>query len=206
MKGRRIGALAAIVAGATLWMPGPALAAKIVLPKPGDVGFALFGQYGGLTKAGEIGDDYGSGAGFGFRLRYRMAYDRGLGLTFERQGFDPRRKSTAADTVGTPLSTTVILTGAEIYQMFGTRTRVTKMLSAGVGLAQVTQKLKGGETLSSGTGVGDGFFVSVGGGFEYFFWQSWAVDLSMRYQALILHETTNHDVQIAAGLVFYASD
>jgi hypothetical protein len=37
-------------------------------------------------------------------------------------------------------------------------------------------------------------------------WQSWAVDVSLRYHAVILHETTNHDVQIGIGLVFYASD
>jgi len=32
------------------------------------------------------------------------------------------------------------------------------------------------------------------------------VDVSMRYHAVILHETTNHDVQFYAGVVFYAAD
>ena len=203
MTGRRNGLLAMIVAGAALLLPGHCLAARVILPRPGDIGFAGFGQYGTFTKAGEIGDEFGAGAGFGVRLRYRMRYERGLGLTFERQGFDPRHKSTE-DTAA--VNCTLIATGLEIYQMFGTRTRATKMLSAGVGLAQVTQKLNDNETLVSGTGVGDGFFVSLGGGLEHFFWQSWAVDVSFRYHAVILHETTNHDFQIAAGLVFYASN
>ena len=80
------------------------------------------------------------------------------------------------------------------------------MLSAGVGLAQAKQNLSNGEVLISGPGVGDGFYVGLGGEIEYFIRQSWAMDFSLRYQAVILHETTNHDVQIAAGLIFYASD
>ena len=48
--------------------------------------------------------------------------------------------------------------------------------------------------------------MSVGGGTETFLWQSWALDLSLRYQAVILNDTTNHDFQITAGLVFYVTD
>jgi opacity protein-like surface antigen len=203
MTGRKNGLLALIAAGLGLLLPGHALAGKVILPRPGDIGFAGFAQYGTLLKQGEIGEEFGSGAGLGFRLRYRMRYERALGLTFERQGFDPRNKS-AADTAAA--NTTLIATGLEMYQMFGTRTRTTRMLSVGVGLAQVTQKLNDDETLASGPGVGDGFFVSLGGGVEYFIWQSWAVDVSMRYHAVILHETTNHDFQIGIGVVFYASD
>jgi len=197
------GFLAVIVIGAGLLLPGRCLGARVVLPRPGDIGFAGFAQYGTMLKQGEIGEKFGSGAGFGVRLRYRMRYERGLGLTFERQGFDAREKSTV-DTAAT--NTTIIATGFEMYQMFGTRTRTTKMLSIGVGLTQITQKLHDNETQSAGTGVGDGFFVSLGGGTETFVWQSWAIDLSLRYQAVILHDTTNHDFQIGLGLVFYAAD
>jgi opacity protein-like surface antigen len=203
MTGRGSGFLTVVVVGVALLLPGRCLGARIILPQPGDIGFAGFAQYGTLMKTGEIGEDFGAGAGFGARLRYRMRYERGLGVTFERQGFDPRNKSDA-DTAAA--NTTLIATGLEIYQMFGTRTRVTKMLSAGVGLAQVTQKLNDKETQAAGPGVGDGFFVSLGGGLEYFVWQSWAVDVSFRYHAVILHETTNHDIQFGVGLVFYASD
>ena len=203
MTGRMNGLLAASVVGLGLLLPGRCLGAKVVLPRPGDIGFAGFAQYGTLLKQGEIGEEFRSGPGFGVRLRYRMRYERGLGITFERQGFDPREKSTA-DTAAA--NTTLIATGLEMYQMFGTRTRTTKMLSIGVGLAQVTQKLNDGETQAAGPGVGDGFFVSLGGGTETFFWQSWALDLSLRYHAVILHDTTNHDIQISMGLVFYASD
>lgn len=203
MKGFRYAVLAVIVAGIAMVAPGRASAAKIVLPEAGDIGFGGLAQFGTLLKTGEIGDVFGTGAGMALRLRYRMRYERALGLTFERHGFDPRAHS---DTLNAPLNTTVILTGLEIYQMFSTRTKVTKMLSAGVGLTQVTQKLLGGETQSAGPGVGDGFYVSAGGEIEYFFWQSWAVDVSLRYHAIILHETVNHDVQIAAGVIFYTAN
>ena len=203
MKGFRYAVLAVIVAVIAVVAPGRASAAKVVLPEAGDIGFGGLAQFGTLLKTGEIGDVFGTGAGMALRLRYRMRYERALGLTFERHGFDPRAKS---DTLLAPLNTTVILTGLEIYQMFSTRTKVTKMLSAGVGLTQVTQKLLGGETQSAGPGVGDGFYVSAGGEIEYFFWQSWAVDVSLRYHAIILHETVNHDVQIAAGVIFYTAN
>ncbi len=203
MTGWKSGVLAAIAAGASLILPAHALGATVVLPRPGEVGFAVLPQYGTLLKGGELGEDFGSGAGFALRLRYRMRYERGLGLTFERQGFNPRKKS-VDDTAAKNL--TVLLTGVEIYQMFGTRTRTVKMLSAGVGLAQASQKLNDGQTQVSGPGVGDGFYVGLGGEIEYFFWQSWAMDFSLRYHAVILHETTNHDVQISAGLILYASD
>lgn len=203
MTGWRSGVLAAIAAGAALILPAHALGAPVVLPRPGEVGFAGLAQYGTLLKGGELGEDFGSGPGFALRLRYRMRYERGLGLSFERQGFNPRHKS-VADTAAKNL--TVLLTGVEMYQMFGTRTRTVKMLSASVGLAQASQKLNDGEALVSGPGVGDGFYVGFGGEIEYFFWQSWAMDFSLRYHAVILHETTNHDVQISAGLILYASD
>ena len=204
MKGIRHVVLAMTVLGLAVAAPGRATAAsKVVLPEAGDIGFSGMAQYGTLMNTGEIGDLFGTGAGMALRLRYRMRYERALGITFERHGFDPRSK---ADTLLAPLNSTIILTGVEMYQMFGTRTRVTKMLSAGVGLCQVSQKLVGGETQSAGVGVGDAFYVSGGGEIEYFFWQSWAVDVSLRYHAIILHETTNHDIQIAAGLVFYTGN
>ena len=203
MKGFRYVVLAVIVSGLAMVAPGRASAAKIVLPEAGDIGFGGLAQFGTLLKTGEIGDVFGTGAGMALRLRYRMRYERALGLSFERHGFDPRAKS---DTLLAPLNTTAILTGLEIYQMFSTRTKVTKMLSAGVGLTQVTQKLVGGETQSAGPGVGDGFYLSAGGEIEYFFWQSWAVDVSLRYHAIILHETVNHDVQIGAGVIFYTAN
>ena len=203
MTGRKCGFLAVIAAGGALLLPGRALGARVVLPRPGEIGFAGLAQYGTLFKKGEIGEDFRAGPGFALRLRYRMRYERGLGLTFERQGFDPRDKS---DSPLAPRTSTLLAQGLEVYQMFGTRTRTVRMLSAGVGLAQVSHKLNDKETQSSGPGVGDGFYVSLGGELESFFWQSWALDLSLRYHAVILHETTNHDVQFGAGLVFYASD
>lgn len=203
MSGVKCGVLVLMVAGAALGMPGQARAAKVILPKPGEIGFVGLAQYGSLFKGGEIGQDFRSGAGLALRLRYRMRYERGLGLSFERHGFHPRVEST--DPLA-PTTSTLILSGADVYQMFGTRTRAVKMVGATVGLAQVSQKLNGGETQLSGRGVGDGFFVGLGGEIEYFFWNSWAVDVSVRHHIVILHESTNNDLQFSAGLVFYASN
>ena len=204
MTGWRHGVLAALAAvAAMLWAPASAFGAKVVLPRPGDIGFYGVAQYGTLLKGGEMGNDFNSGPGFSVGLRYRMRYERGLGLTFERHGFDPRTKS-SADTAASKL--TVLMTGAEIHQMFGTRTRAVKMLTAGVGLAQASQKLNSKETLLSGPGVGDGFYVSLGGEIEYYVWRSWAMDFRLRYQAVILNQSTNHDFQLGFGLAFYATD
>ena len=81
MTGRGSGFLAAVAVGVVLLVPGRCLGARIILPQPGDIGFAGFAQYGGLTSTGEIGKDFSSGAGYGARLRYRMRYERGLGIT-----------------------------------------------------------------------------------------------------------------------------
>ncbi len=199
---RRISIAAALAA--VLLLAGSARAATVVLPRPGQLGFGVLAQFGSLTKSGELGEDFGAGGGFAVRLRYRMRYERGFGLTFERQGFDVRR-SQPPDSLFAPRTATLLASGAEIYQMFGTRTRAVKMLSAGLGLAQITQKLNGNETRLSGKGVGDGVFVSAGAELEYFVWQSWAADLSMRYHAVFLNGSTNHDVQLSAGVIFYAS-
>ncbi len=196
--------LMVVAVGASLALAGGARAATVVLPRPGQVGVGVLAQYGMLTRQGEIGRDFGAGGGFAVRMRYRMRYERGLGITFERHGFAVRDEQ-PPDSLYAPKTATLLASGVEIYQMFGTRTRTVRMLSAGLGLAQVNQRLNDGETKLGGRGVGDGLIVSVGAELEHFFWQSWAVDLSTRYHAVLLNASTNHDLQISAGLIFYAS-
>lgn len=194
--------LIALAIAAGLAVGSGAHAATVVLPRPGQVGFGMLGQFGTLLKSGDVGDDFGSGGGFAVRMRYRMRYERAIGLTFERQGFEARVQQ-LPDTA--QKSAAILATGAEIYQMFGTRTRNVRMLSAGIGLAQITQKLNDGEAQLAGKGVGDGIFLSGGAEVEYFFWQSLAIDLSTRYHAVFLGGGVNHDLQLSAGLMFYAS-
>uniref|UniRef100_A0A832I3G1 Outer membrane protein beta-barrel domain-containing protein n=1 Tax=Eiseniibacteriota bacterium TaxID=2212470 RepID=A0A832I3G1_UNCEI len=202
-QGTAAAALVLALAGAA-----PSGAATITLPRPGQVGFGAQGQFGALMKRGDFGEDFGAGAGISFRARYRMRFERGLGLSFERQGFEAR-SGVKPDTSGGgrvfPETLTLQTATFDVYQMFGTRTRTPRYLSAGLGLAQATQKLDDGTTRVSGRGAGDGFLVSAGAGVEYFFWQSWAVDLSTRYHAIFHRDRTNHDVQVSAGLIFYAA-
>ncbi len=152
---------------------------------------------------------FDNGPGLAVRMRYRMRYERAIGLSFESQsmgakGFHGQAKGfpTQTDSVGFD-KLTVTTAGAEFYQMFGTRTRTVKMISAGIGLAQFTGRLNNGETVYPVTN--EGLFLSAGAGIERFFYRSWAFDLSTRYMALFHEQIVTHDVQVSAGLIFYAS-
>jgi hypothetical protein len=178
---------------------GDAFAKRRVLPpRAGQVGLGMQGQFGTLLDSGLIGDEFGSGGGFTVRVRYRMRYERAIGLSFESQNFDARDP---ADSTGALTKTTAVLSGIEFYQLFGTRTNAHKMLSIGLGLVQLSQDTNDGGTIFPG----DGLFVSAGAGVEQFFWNSWAWDLSTRYMAIFQEGETNHDFQVSLGLIFYAS-
>jgi hypothetical protein len=183
----------------------------IVLPRPGQLGISVSGLYGTLLDNGDVGQVFGSGPGLAVRLRYRMRYERGFGLTFETHGCDPRSADSLKDLV-MPESTyaanypfaakklNLFLYGVDFYQMFGTRTKTTKMLSVGAGIAHAVVALNDGEQQYP---WGDGPYVCVGAGFERFVWQSWAWEAGARYQAVFLGGKVNHDLQASVGLVFY---
>lgn len=194
----------------TALLAGTAAAAStIILPRAGQVGIGIQGQYGSMLKQGDFGEEFGSGPGLAIRLRYRMRYERAFGLTFESQMLDARNPG-RAKTAFTALEDSarrdrlsVNLAGLEFYQLFDTRTRTVKMLSAGVGLAQVSARLDNGETQYPDKG--DGVFVSAGAGVERFFYRSWAWDLSTRYHAIFHDGELNHDIQGSVGIIFYAA-
>ncbi len=183
----------------------------VVPPRPGQVGLSVSGLYGGLANTGDVGQQFGTGPGIAVRVRYRMRYERGFGLTFENHVYDVRSgdfRDFVADTsfpAGTDVAAkqvSVGLYGVEFYQMFGTRTKTTRMLNVGVGLAHTVVKLYDGESQFPWS---DGPFVSVGAGLERFFWQGLAWDLAGRYEAIFINGKANHDVQVSLGLIFYAS-
>jgi hypothetical protein len=200
----------AIVAGLAMMVMGAGsggAAVIVVPPRPGQVGLSVQGQYGSLMKSGDIGENFGSGPGLAVRLRYRMRYERGFGLSFESHEFDARVNGlaignfaeVAEDSV--PSKVTLGMYGVDFYQMFGTRTRTTKMLSVGAGITRVTQEFTQGDS----NFPGDGMFVTAGAGVERFFWQSWGWDVSGRYYGIFRDRQVSHEFQISAGLVFYAS-
>ena len=78
-------------------------------------------------------------------------------------------------------------------------------LSISGGLSQERVKLNDGETELSGQFSSDGLYLGAGAGIERFFWQSMAWDLSGRYNAIFTNGTPHHDVQIALGVMWYAS-
>lgn len=189
-----------------------ARAASIVLPRAGQVGVGVNGNFGTLIESGVLGDEFGSGPGLGVRLRYRMRYERAIGLSFDVVHLDSRVPGYPSGAFGDPTPADTLLTrdvlnltttGIDLYQMFGTRTRNVKWLSAGVGIVQATAKLSDGEIQYPIEG--DGAYLSLGAGVERFVFRSWALDFSTRYQALFYGGTVNHNVQAAVGLMFYAA-
>jgi len=207
MNGSGRSGMAAAVMVALLVAPVVWAAESIVLPRPGQVGLGLGGGYGTLIKSGEIGEDFGEGPTIAARLRYRMRYERALGLTFENQRHEIRVAEptipgpTPGSELGGRTRVNMVLSGLEFYQMFGTRTRTVKMLMIGAGIVQVSGRTTTNETFYPG----DGSFVSAGFGVERFLYRSWALDFSTRYMTVFLPDDRAHDVQAALGVMFYAS-
>jgi hypothetical protein len=195
---------------------GPARAAgAIVLPRAGQVGLGIQVQGGSMLSSGALGQEFGGGTGLAVRMRYRMRFERAVGLTFDVQHLksrDAREHSvdlgSAFDTLGdAPLvlrdKLKLVTAGVEFYQMFDTRSRTVKMISGGFGLAQVAAELTNGETQFPL--AGDGVYVSLGGGIERFFFRSLAYDLGTTYMMVLHDGKVNHDVQLRAGIIFYAA-
>ena len=172
----------------------------VVPPRAGQVGLSVQGEYGGLLKTGGIGNLFESGPGLSVRLRYRMRYERAMGMSFESQRFDVRQAS-LADTAANHMN--AFTYGLDVYQMFGTRTRTSKWLSVGAGLVQFRRVLNDQEIDFSDNN--DGVYVSAGAGVERFVWQSWALDLSGKYLTLFQSGRPNHDFQAAVGVIVYAT-
>ncbi len=200
-----------ITAMLVTWSGSAGAKAVVVPPRPGQVGLSLQGQYGTFLSQGPLGENFGAGPGLAVRVRYRMRYERAIGLSFESQSFDARPSARFTDVLtGLPLATddplapataTLIMSGVDLYKLFGTRTTTTRMLSAGAGLAQIHFTLNDKETEYKP----DGLYLSAGAGVERFFFGSWAWDVSGRYFAVFDDGSTSHIFQASAGLVLYAS-
>ncbi|MBK7367490.1 MAG: outer membrane beta-barrel protein [Candidatus Eisenbacteria bacterium] len=190
-----------------------ASAGSIVLPRAGQVGIGFAGQYGALAKSGKLGAEFGSGPGLSVKLRYRMRYERGIGLSFDTQSLDsrdPTRRETAflgfeSDLDSSLVREKVVMNSAgfELYQYFGTRQKTVKHLNAGLGLTQISARLSNGE-VQYPLG-GDGFYLSGGAGIEKFVYRSWAISLDGRYQAIFHDAKVNQGVQVSLGMIFYAA-
>ena len=186
-------------------------ASSILLPRSGQVGIGITGSFGTFLPSGELGNEFGSGPGLSVRVRYRMRFERAIGLTFDAERMNSRDPSGAAGAFDSLTDAPAVLrdymkmvtAGFEFYQMFDTRERTVKYLSAGVGLAQISAHLTDGETQYPI--AGDALFVSVGAGFERFFFRSWAWEMGFKYKPVLHDGKVNHDLQIQFGLIFYAA-
>ena len=205
---KRFLAIAALVTACSL-AAAPARAVVIVLPRTGQVGVGVQGQFGGMPATGELGTEFGTGFGMTVRIKYRMRYDRGLGLSFETKRLDARgarsdETAFPASPDGLPRTALSLQTfGLDLYQFFGTRTRTQAFLSASGGLAKINSWVTNGDPVYPL--AGDGMYLGVGAGVERFVYRSWAVDASLRYSAVLLDGKTNHDLGAAVGMIFYAA-
>jgi len=186
-------------------------ASTITPPRSGQVGLGISGSFGTFLPTGELGNEFGSGPGLSVRLRYRMRFERAIGLTFDAERMNSRNPTGAAgafDSLGNDPPGVLrdymkmVTAGFEFYQMFDTRERTVKYLSAGAGLAQISAHLTDGEIQYPL--AGDALFVSVGAGFERFFMRSWAWDMNFKYKPVLHDGKINHDLQAQLGLMFYA--
>jgi hypothetical protein len=206
MKGF-LGAAAAIVILAA--SSTPVHAWTVVLPRAGQVGVGLQYQYGGLAQAGNLGDEFGTGSGIAFRIVYRTRYERAIGLSYDTRQLKTRtarfdQTEFLASEDGLPRSSLTLQTyGLDGYQFFGTRTRTQAYLSASGGLAKTYAKISNGDPVYPIDG--DGLFLGAGFGLERFIYRSWAANASVRYTSVFLGGQTNHDVQAAVGMIFYAA-
>lgn len=205
--------VAVLFTGLVACAAGGASAASLVLPRAGQVGVGLSGDFGTLFKPGQLGKEFGTGPGLGVTLRYRMRYERAIGLSFHQDFLDARESGMPegafighrdpTDSLLTRDRLNLTTTGFDFYQMFDTRTRDVKWLSLSAGLVQVSAKLSDGETQYP---IGsDGTFLGAGAGLERFFFRSWAVDAAVHYRALFYGSSVNHQVTGTLGLVFYAA-
>jgi len=197
----RCGTGIALGAALALSTARPARAAlPVILPRPGQIGFTIQGGYGTLLKTGNLGDEFGSGGGLAVRVRYRMKYERAVGLSFETQTLDARAP---ADSMFARTSATTILSGLDFYQMFNTDDRTQSLLSFGAGLAQVHYTLRDGET--EYPDQGDGLYLAAGGGIERFVYRSFALDFTARYTMIFQAQKVNQGIQALAGMIFYVA-
>jgi hypothetical protein len=204
---------AALLMLVTFALPAPpaGAASTITPPRSGQVGLGISGSFGTFLPTGELGNEFGSGPGLSVRLRYRMRFERAIGLTFDAERMNSRNPTGAAgafDSLGNDPPGVLrdymkmVTAGFEFYQMFDTRERTVKYLSAGAGLAQISAHLTDGEIQYPI--AGDALFVSVGAGFERFFMRSWAWDMNFKYKPVLHDGKINHDLQAQLGLMFYA--
>ena len=188
-------------------LAGAAFAVPLNPPRAGQVGISVQGAYSQLLGTEPFANEFSGGGGYDVRLRYRMRYERAIGLSFESHRYDTKhpvaldptdQATIAPDRLNSTLS------GIDFYQMFGTRTASVKMLSISGGLAQERVKLNDGESELSGQFSGDSFYLGVGAGLERYVYRAIAIDLSARYNAIFRDGSPQHDVTAAIGIIMYA--
>jgi hypothetical protein len=181
--------------------PPPATVTTGFRPRPvrsGTVSLLGGAMYGTLLGSGRFADEYSSGLGLGFALRYRNSAESSLGFAFESHQFDA---SVEPDSAAAPKSLQMVMTTVDYYRHYSVRTRTPRYLVVGAGLMQSRQTNLNDETEFPG----DGGVIKLGGGFEYWVNRTLTLDVGLRYYGVLSESSLNHDVQAAVALNFYTS-
>jgi opacity protein-like surface antigen len=187
--GQGSGAVTDSAHAAEKWRPRPVRNGTVSLG-----GAALYGTLFG----GQFSDEFKSGLGVGFNIRYRTAPDQALGLGFDSQIFAVK---TVSDSAAAPDRLQFIVTTFDYYKFFSVRKRMPAYLVLGAGIAQTRITDVDGEKEFPG----DGGAFKVGAGLEYWIFRSMTLDAGVRYHGLLLQSQLNHQLQATLGLNFYAS-
>jgi opacity protein-like surface antigen len=179
--------------------PAPAVpdAWRPRLVRTGTVSIGFGANYGALL-GGPFSDDFNNGLGAGFNLRYRTASDAAFGLSFEAHNFGTKAPS---DSAAGHDHLQVIVTTIDYTKFASIRSRMPKYFQLGAGIAQTRVTDNDGEKEYPG----DGGVFKVGAGLEYWANRTLSLDLSVRYNGVLLHSNLNHDLQVGLGLNFYTS-
>ena len=165
--------------------------------RPGSVSLGGGVQYGTLL-GGDFSDDFNSGVGAGFNLRYRTAADAAVALSFESHNFGVK---VATDSAAGHDKLQIITTTLDYVKFGATRSRMPRYVTIGVGIAQ-TRITDNDEEKEY---PGDGGVFKVGAGMEYWAWRTLSLELGVRYYGVLLRSKVNHDVQVGLGFNFYTS-
>jgi opacity protein-like surface antigen len=167
------------------------------LVRSGTVSLGAGANYG-LLLGGTFSDDFNSGLGAGFNLRYRTATDQAFGLSFESHNFGVK---TPSDSAAGHDHLQIIVTTVDFTKFGSIRSRMPKYFQLGAGIAQTTITDNDEEKEYPG----DGGVFKVGAGLEYWANRTLSLDLSVRYYGVLLHSKLNHDLQVGLGFNFYTS-
>lgn len=177
------------------------------------ISLGIQGQYGFLGGAkdpipedpvdGSWGSLFDFGEGIAVRVRYSLARNRAIGLSFEDQRF--RRQGDLPRTHPDQLQLTQVL--GEYYIYFARPRKITQYVVFGAGIHRPVLRIETedstGRTLEENAFPGTNLTVMVGAGAEYFLGRQASIDLSLRGYGINSDPERTATGELALGIHYY---